>query len=65
MTELKKIKYSVVIPVKEINSFVIENFEKIQAEDRRDVEVIVLPNTFSYSILGMRIIETGKVGPAK
>lgn len=60
-----RIKYSVVIPIKEVNHYLYENISVIKSEKREDVEIIVLPNNFEGSISGVKIIETGKIGPGK
>jgi len=60
------VKYSIIIPVKEINDYVRENIFKIHAEKRSDIEIIVLPNNHGdYSITGVQFHKTGKVSPGK
>lgn len=39
-----KIKYSFIIPVKEINDYILESIPKILEIDRNDYEIIVYPN---------------------
>jgi glycosyltransferase involved in cell wall biosynthesis len=65
MNEQSRIKYSVVIPIKEVNNYLYENISRIKSENRRDVEIIVLPNSFEGSISGVKVVETGRIGPGK
>lgn len=65
MTEAPYIKYSVIIPVKEINDYVIQNIEKIKNENREDIEIIVLPNKINLFLRDAITIETGKVSPGE
>jgi len=60
-------KFSIIIPVKHINSYVIENIKNIQKQSYNNYEVIILPNfhnpdqyNFSKKI---KIISTGKIPP--
>ena len=62
------IKFSVIIPVKAINDYVRETVPYIQAIKREDWELIILPNEQDrdeWNDERIKIIPTGKVGPAK
>lgn len=65
MTVLSNIKYTVIIPVKEINDYVIQNIKKIKNENRDDVEIIVLPNKINLLLRDAIIFETGKISPGE
>ena len=65
MTVASSIKYSVIIPVREINDYVIQNIEKIRNENRDDVEIIVLPNKINLFLRDAITIATGKVSPGE
>ena len=63
-------KFSIIIPVKELNDYLDESIPKIFEMDYKDFEVIILPNdkpTTNPDYLKnkkIRIISTGKVSPA-
>ncbi len=60
------IKYSVIIPVKEINDYVRETIPKILEIKRNDYEIIIYPNIVSpESWPHTRQIATGRVGPGE
>jgi len=64
------IKFSIIIPVKELNDYLDESIPKIFEMNYKNFEIIILPNekpTTSPNYLKnkrIRIIETGKVSPA-
>ena len=59
-------KFSIIIPVKEVNDYLIENISYISSIDSNDWELIILPNEDEENKWGekVKIIATGKVGPA-
>lgn len=59
-------KFSIIIPVKKINNYLIENISYIFSIKSHDWELIILPNEYEENQWGekVRIIATGKVGPA-
>ena len=65
------IKFSIIIPVKELNNYLDESIPIILGMDYKNYEIIILPNekpTTSPDYLKnkkIRIIETGKMGPAE
>jgi len=62
------VKFSIIIPVKAINDYVRETVPHIQAIKRSDWELIILPNeedSDEWSDSRVRIIASGRVGPAK
>ena len=63
------LKYSIIIPVKEINEYVLESILHILDLNYLEYEIIVLPNKMpkknvSSILKEARIISTGKVSPA-
>ena len=63
--------FSIIIPVKAINDFILESVPRILAIDYVDFEVLVLPNELPSADLPsflhhdkVRLIPTGKVSPA-
>ena len=61
------IKFSIIIPVKAVNDYVRETVPYIQALNRNDWELIILPNELEPDEWGddrIQIISSGKVGPA-
>jgi GT2 family glycosyltransferase len=60
------IRFSIVIPVKEVNEYLRENISYIRDLEIVDWELIILPNNPHINEWGekVRIIPTGKVGPA-
>lgn len=64
------IKFSIIIPVKELNNYLDESIPKIFEMDYKNFEVIILPNEKPITKPNylknkkVRIIETGKVSPA-
>ena len=59
-------KVTVVIPVKEINEYIIESYEHLAKLDFTSFEVIIFPDRDSgVKLNGVRIIPTGPVGPAE
>jgi GT2 family glycosyltransferase len=62
------IKYSIIIPVKAINNYIRQTVGVIAKIKRSDLEVIILPNELesnSTELSHLRIIETGRIGPAE
>lgn len=62
------IKFSIIIPVKAINDYVRETVPYIQAFQRDDWELIILPNESDpdeWHDPHIRIMPSGRVGPAK
>lgn len=62
-----KIKYSFIIPVKEINDYIRESIPKILEIDRSDYEIIIYPDFVdsNFKVKKVQQIATGEVGPAK
>lgn len=61
-----KMKVSVIIPVKEINDYVMESHEYLRKVDYPDFEVLIFPDRDTgLALPGARIIATGPVGPAE
>lgn len=64
-----KIKFSIIIPVKEINDYILAFVPKILSQTYQNFEIIILPNIKKeHKILKnkkIKIIETGVVGPAQ
>lgn len=61
------IKFSIIIPVVAINDYIRETVPYIQSLDRGEWELIILPNESKgneWHDERIRIIESGKVGPA-
>ena len=60
------IKYSFIVPVKEINDYIRETIQKILEIKRDDFEIIVYPDKATREIWDKtRQISTGRVGPAQ
>ena len=59
-------KFSIIIPVKEINDYIRELMPKILAMDYSDFEILILPDIASSEVFPKtKIIPTGKVGPSQ
>lgn len=60
-------KFSIIIPVKEINDYVRESIPYILHQSYEDFEIIILPNQGKedFHDKRVRIIETGNIGPAQ
>jgi len=67
---MTKIKFSIIIPLKEFNDYLEESIPKILDLDYRDFEIIILPNEKPAKIPNylknkrIKIISTSKVSPA-
>ena len=62
------IKFTIIIPVKAINDYVRETVPHIQAIERNDWQLFILPNEpdpDEWEDARIRIIHSGVVGPAK
>ena len=61
------IKFSFIIPVKEINDYIREAVPKILAIKRDDYEIIIYPDEINHDFIAPKTkqIATGHVGPAK
>ena len=59
-------KFSIIIPVKAVNDYLIENISYIFSINSHDWELIILPNADEENKWGekVRVIATGQVGPA-
>lgn len=67
---MTKIKFSIIIPVKEINEYILNFVPKILNQSYQNFEIIILPDEENkkYKELKedkIRIIKTGSMGPAK
>ena len=62
-----KIKYSFIIPVKEINDYIRESIPKILKIQRTDYEIIIYSDIINdkYQARKVRQIATGHIGPAE
>ncbi len=64
-------KFSIIIPVKEINDYILEFVPKILKQSYKDFEIIILPNKKPEQINSIlqnekiKIIESGFTGPAQ
>lgn len=61
------IKYSIIIPVKEINSYIRETVAHILCLDNDSWELLILPNEADlteWDSIKIKILPTGNVGPA-
>lgn len=59
-------KVSVIIPVKEINDYILESYGHLMALDFQNFEVLVFPDRDAgVRLNGVRIIPTGPLGPAE
>ena len=59
-------KFSVIIPVKEVNGYVLESHRCLKEQTYKDFEVIVYPDSDAgVRLEGVRIIATGAIGPAE
>lgn len=59
-------KVSIIIPVKELNAYIMESSEYLRRLDYTDFEIIIFPDRDSgVKILNTRIIATGPMGPAE
>ncbi len=56
-------KVSIIIPCKEVDSFVEECIEHCRKLDYNDYEIIVLPDSGAYEMEGVKIISTGPLTP--
>lgn len=64
--EVKGMKISVVIPVKEINEYIMESHGYLKQQDYAPFEIIVFPDRDTgVKLSGARIIATGPMGPAE
>lgn len=63
----KMIKYSFIIPVKEINNYIREAIPNILKIDRDDYEIIIYPDEIDNNFFAEKTkqIATGKCGPAE
>lgn len=67
---MAKLKFSIVIPVKELNKYLEESVPKILELDYENFDIVILPNESPQSLPAyaknkkVRIIPTGKVSPA-
>jgi len=67
---MSSLKFSIIIPVKELNDYLKESIPKILNLDYDNYEIIILPNKKPHKILDylknkkIRIIPSGKVSPA-
>jgi len=61
-----KIKFSVIIPVKEINEYIYKSIPHLLGQSYKNFEIIILPdeNNKRFEDRRIRIIKTGKIGPA-
>ena len=64
-----KLDFSIIIPIKEQNIYLKKNIEKILSiKTNKNFEILVVPNykfSHKYSSKIVKIISSGKVGPAK
>lgn len=59
-------KVSIIIPVKEVNAYIMESSEYLRRLDYTDFEIIIFPDRDSgVKLLNTRIIATGPMGPAE
>lgn len=59
-------KFSIIIPVKQLNDYIDESMSFIRQLDYRNFEVLILPDFDEKKrIAGAKIIPTGAVGPAE
>lgn len=60
-------KFSIIIPVKEINDYILKFVPIILKQTEKDFEIIILPNKYEnpFNNKKIKIIESGEVGPAK
>jgi len=68
MTKKIEIKFSIIIPVKEINEYIRNFTPRILEQTYKNFEIIILPNEkpkSGFSLAKTRIIPTGNVGPAE
>lgn len=66
MSKKAEIRYSIIVPVKEINEYIEEHVARFKSLDRTDVELIILPNsqTKLSEFKNVRFHSTGRVSPA-
>lgn len=58
-------RFSVIIPVKEVNGYILESHRRLREQVYKDFEVIIFPDSDTGVRLdGVRIIATGALGPA-
>ena len=64
---MKNKKVSVIIPVKEINEYILESIPYLLNQSYKDFEVIIFPDKANKESIDKRIkvIETGNIGPAE
>lgn len=66
----EEVKFSIIIPVSDINDYILETCQKLKNLKNRNFEIIIFPdeirenNEETEIKLGARIISTGKVSPA-
>lgn len=58
-------KVSIIIPVKRINNYIRESLPYLKNLDYENYEVLILPDYSDEQIEGVKIIETGSIGPAQ
>jgi GT2 family glycosyltransferase len=66
MSKKAAIRYSIIVPVKEINEYIEEHIARFKSLARRDVELIILPNS-QTKLPGFKNVSfhsTGRVSPA-
>ena len=62
--------YSIIIPVQNINDYIIEASSRLKALDKKNFEVLIFPDTLGNNndelerTLGAKIVASGKVSPA-
>jgi len=62
--------YSIIIPVQNINDYIIETCSKLRALDKKNFEVLIFPDALEDNndelerTLGAKIVASGKVSPA-
>ncbi|MEK6855956.1 MAG: glycosyltransferase [Nanoarchaeota archaeon] len=59
-------KVSIIIPVKEINDYILEFVPIILKQDFKDFEILILPDKFDkLNFAKTKVIATGHIGPAE
>jgi GT2 family glycosyltransferase len=62
--------YSIIIPVQNINDYIMETCSRLEALDNKNFEVLIFPDTLEDNneemerTLGAKIVDSGKVSPA-
>ncbi len=65
---MTKIKFSIIIPVKEINDYIKDFTPRILNQTYKNFEIIILPNEMpkeKFSMKKTRVVASGNVGPAQ